>query len=329
MATLEKNSRTAGTGQAPFPEGLNDLSNLVVGQVSPVRSSTKSPENGLVSLSHELRNLLTALNLYSELLAEPGVLNNPYRHMAGEIKLIAQAGRSLLDTLNRLPATPGAQASLSPSRTTGSAYSADGCKDRTGHASNSIVSEHRLAPVLDSCLPLLANLAGPQIHVHLECASDHGCLPLSSEDLTLILVNLVRNAAEAMPAGGGVWIAIEPAVEGGNGSAKYARIVVEDDGPGIPVKARGHLFESGYTTKQTSLPNDQVIVQERHGLGLAIVRQQVENAGGVIHVRSASARGGARFEIRIPVGTLKGATKVAGKRNTELQRPVTDKKEAE
>jgi signal transduction histidine kinase len=329
MATLEKQSRAAGIGQVGSPEGLNDLPNLVGRQGSPGMRSEKSPENGLASFSHELRNLLTALNLYSELLAEPGVLSNPYRHMAGEIKLIAQAGRSLLNTLNRLQAYVGAYASHSPSQTTDAASSADGCKHEIGHASNGIVSEHQLAPVLDSCLPLLANLAGPQIHVHLECAKETGCLPFSSEDLTLILVNLVRNAAEAMPAGGGVWIAIQPNVEGDNGSANYARIVVEDDGPGIPVKARGHLFESGYTTKQTSLPNDQTIARERHGLGLAIVRQQVESAGGVIQVRSASVRGGARFEIRIPVTTIKGATKVADELNSESQTPTTDKKEAE
>ena len=47
----------------------------------------------------------------------------------------------------------------------------------------------------------------------------------------MILVNLVRNAAEAMPGGGGVWIAIQPAVKACNGTAKCARIVVEDDGP--------------------------------------------------------------------------------------------------
>jgi signal transduction histidine kinase len=315
MATLAKSSGTVDTGGTGSPRGLNSVSQSVGRMTSSVKGS---PENGPAGVSHELRNLLTALNLYSGLLAEPGVLTHSHRHMAEEIKLIAQAGKSLLDTLNRLPKSAAPQGDA-PSLT--ASQNPDGPVCRTdGYATSGIVFEHQLAVVLDSCLPLLANLAGPRVHVHLRCAKNHGCLPLNSEDLTLILVNLVRNAAEAMPTGGGIWIAIQPAVQAGNGTAKCARIVVEDDGPGIPVKARAHLFESGFTTKKSSLQNDQVVMRERHGLGLAIVRRQVESAGGVIQAGLTSARGGARFEIRIPFPTIKGATKVADERDNELQR---------
>ena len=271
------------------------------------------PVNGLAGVSHELRNLLTALNLYSELLAEPGVLANPHCHMAEEIRLIANAGKSLLDRMNQL----SMPASVTPPSSARDTPALDG-GDVHGHATGMVV-ENQLASVLDSCLPILAHLAGPQVHVHLKCTRNHGCLPLSSEDLTLILVNLVRNAAEAMPHGGGVWIAIQPVAKDGQGYGKYARIVVEDDGPGISAKARAHLFEGGYTTKK-SLNKDQADAREHHGLGLAIVRRQVESAGGVIQVRAASTRGGARFEIRIPFAAIQPATKVAGKRDHELQR---------
>ena len=184
---------------------------------SGAQSAERLPANGLAGVSHELRNLLTALNLYSELLAEPGVLADPHCHMAEEIKLIANAGKSLLDRMNQL----SMPASVTPASSARDIPALDG-GDVHGHASGMVV-ENQLAPVLDSCLPILAHLAGPQVHVHLKCARNHGYLPMSSEDLTLILVNLVRNAAEAMPHGGGVWIAIQPAVKRRPGSCANTR----------------------------------------------------------------------------------------------------------
>ena len=309
MASLAKNSGTAAKARAVSAreQGFHAEKAGDSAAASPERLL----EGGVAAASHELRNLLTALNLYSDLLAEPGVLTMRYRHMAEEIKLIAQAGKGLLDTLSGVPRGVDVADRVGEIP---SFMEMDGARRASG-----MVSEHQLAPVLDSCLPLLAHLAGPQVHVHLKCARNHGSLPLSQEDLTMILVNLVRNAAEAMPGGGGIWIAIQPALENCNGTSKCARIVVEDDGPGIPARVRAHLFESGFTTKKASISTDRVMAKEHHGLGLAIVRRQVESAGGVIQALPASARGGARFEIRIP-GNRQGATKVADRQNRESQR---------
>jgi signal transduction histidine kinase len=321
VAILTKNRETVSKGRlGSF--GSPDRVGESAGPKGEELEAESSRANGLAGLSHELRNLLTALNLYSELLAEPGVLTLPHRHMAEEIKLITRAGKCLLDTMNRLPEP----ASGVPLQSVSDILAASAGDDASGQMT-AIVSEHQLAPVLDSCLPLLAHLAGPQVHVHLRCARNHGSLPISSEDLTLILVNLVRNAVEAMPCGGGVWIAIQPAVKSAHGPAKCARIVVEDDGPGIPVKVRAHLFDGGYTTKK-SFHEDQKVGLEHHGLGLAIVRRQVESAGGVIHL-AASGRGGARFEIRIPVPAIKVQPKLQMSGTTNCKEQTTHKKEPE
>lgn len=316
MVSLAKNSGSGTKGRTGSSHRPGFLPEKANGENSLASGPAKLPESGVAGVSHELRNLLTALNLYSDLLAEPGVLTVPYSHMAEEIKLIAQAGKTLLDKLNRVPAADSRAVTAECKE----ALPAPSSERNGAEDANGMVTEQQLAPVLDSCLPLLAHLAGPQVHVHLKCARNHGNLPLSQEDLTMILVNLVRNAAEAMPGGGGVWIAIQPAVQGCDGTSKCARIVVEDDGPGIPLDVRAHLFESGFTTKKPSVSSDIAVAGEHHGLGLAIVRRQVESAGGVIQARPASTHGGARFEIRIPVGNHQGATKVAGKRNGESQR---------
>ena len=325
MASLTKNPGAGAKSRAVSPQGTSFISEQLERKVSSVQRHGKLPEGGLPGVSHELRNLLTALNLYSELLAEPGVLTLPHRHMAEEIKLIAKAGKRLLDALNRIPFISAVQES-----TVADAVETpiSGGEDGAGQV-NGMVSERHLAPILDSCLPLLAHLAGPQVHVHLKCTRNHGSFPLSSEDLTMILVNLVRNSAEAMPGGGGVWIAIQPVAKNCNGTAKYARIVVEDDGPGIPVKVRAHLFESGFTTKQSAFCTDRAVAPEHHGLGLAIVRRQVESAGGVIQARQPSAKGGARFEIRIPFVPIKVQRKLQKSGATICKEQITGAKEPE
>ncbi len=150
---------------------------------------------------------------------------------------------------------------------------------------------------------LLSALAGPSVGLTMD--ADGGARPvrLTGEDLTRVLVNLVKNAAEAMPAGGRIHIGLceRPAAEG---SAACMVLKIEDNGPGIPEDALEKIFTSGYTTHGQGNGKDERASGgwplSHRGLGLAIARSIVETAGGRI---SASNReqGGARFEIELPV----------------------------
>jgi signal transduction histidine kinase len=150
---------------------------------------------------------------------------------------------------------------------------------------------------------LLAALAGPSIGLTMDADGCARPVRLTGEDLTRVLVNLVKNAAEAMPAGGRVHIALSelPAAEG---SAACMVLKIEDNGPGIPEEAFQKIFASGYTTHGRGHGKDERgnggWPLSHRGLGLAIARSIVETAGGRI---SASNReqGGARFEIELPV----------------------------
>ncbi len=109
-------------------------------------------------------------------------------------------------------------------------------------------------------------------------------LPLvraDAEQVKRALINLVDNAITATPAGGRVRIA--GGVAGGN-----ARLVVEDDGPGIPESERSRVFDPTYSTKARG-----------SGLGLAIVaRIAFEHAG---HVRvEENDPHGCRFLLEWP-----------------------------
>ena len=103
-------------------------------------------------------------------------------------------------------------------------------------------------------------------------------------EIEQVLVNLLRNAFESRDAG--VSVEVETRAEDG-----VARIVVSDDGAGIPVAASAQIWEPFYSTKLASGGT---------GLGLAICRRIISEHGGEIR-REDRPGGGTRFVVDLPV----------------------------
>lgn len=102
------------------------------------------------------------------------------------------------------------------------------------------------------------------------------------------VVNLVENALRYTPKGGTVTVT----VDGGAGDAgPEAVLVVEDSGPGIAAEERDKVFERFYRVPGTP--------GEGSGIGLSIVREVVDGAGGRL-LLGAAAAGGLRVEMRLP-----------------------------
>jgi signal transduction histidine kinase len=99
-------------------------------------------------------------------------------------------------------------------------------------------------------------------------------LHLDEAQVRQALLNLLRNAREAMPQGGQVAVRLLDAADGG------VDLMVEDEGVGMPAATRERLFEPFFTTKQHGT-----------GLGLAITRQIAEAHGGHIRVESREPKG--------------------------------------
>jgi signal transduction histidine kinase len=254
---------------------------------APFASETLVDSTGVAALSHDVRNILSAFSLYCDLLAEPEVLAPQYQHYAQELRLVANAGGSLLD---RLTSLGSGGRSLSSSLLTR--------RSLQRLPEGRLNSEERIlnaAAELDRCRTMLAAIAGPSVHVQVISQTYAGPLPITREDLTRILLNLVRNASEAMPGGGNVRITLASAA----GSVSHVTLIVEDDGPGISETEIERVFESGFTTKRAVAGKASWLAPETHGLGLAIVRSLVEAAGGSIAASSPKGQG-ARFEIVLP-----------------------------
>jgi signal transduction histidine kinase len=104
---------------------------------------------------------------------------------------------------------------------------------------------------------------------------------VDSDRIEQVMLNLIRNASDAMPGGGTIVITTRT-----RGDA--VTVSVRDEGSGIAAEMRDHLFTPFNTTKKTG-----------NGLGLAICRQIVVDHGGSIDVESPAGCG-ATFNVVLP-----------------------------
>jgi two-component system nitrogen regulation sensor histidine kinase NtrY len=121
------------------------------------------------------------------------------------------------------------------------------------------------------------------VRIDQSLAADVPAVRIDPEQIRRVFINLVDNAVEAMNRSGR--ILLETSRDRTNSAV---RIVIGDDGPGIPAAEREKLFLPYYSTKGRG-----------SGLGLAIVRRIVAEHGGSIEVSDNAPRG-TRFTIELP-----------------------------
>jgi signal transduction histidine kinase len=271
-------------------------------------------------LAHDLRNVMASLELCAEVLAQPGVLVPEHAYLAGEIRSVADASIGLLRQMGRLAEREiGAGTALPPAA-----------------AQRIEPGRSRVATALTRMERLLAAVAGPHVHLQIACAPCWGRLAIPAADLERVLVNLVRNASDAMPEGGRIRIAAQMAggqsfAAGAAGlplrTADSVMITVQDDGPGIPAALATRIFEPGFSTRNPEAASPQGVrrracsagagkqpdaaSEPRRGLGLAIARDLVESCGGTLKL--ARSTRGARFEIELPLTNVTDAPASSGR----------------
>jgi two-component system NtrC family sensor kinase len=215
-------------------------------------------------LAHEINNPLSGILTYAKLLhkwidSEDGGKNH-HRDICDSLDLIASESRRCGDLVKNL---------LTFSRTT-----------------PINLQPTNLNQVIDRALRLIQHqLDLGAIQVQLDLDPELPLITCDGAQIEQVVLALMMNALDAMPQGGNLWVTTKL-----NREDNAVRIVVRDDGCGIPPEILPRLFEPFLTTKETG---------RGVGLGLAISRSILERHNGDIEVQSEIGRG-TTFTVTLP-----------------------------
>ncbi len=137
----------------------------------------------------------------------------------------------------------------------------------------------RLGPIVERALALLQprlDRKGVQVANHLEEITLHA----DPDQVLQVVINLLLNALQAVPPGRGIIT-----LQGGRDAAGRPRLVVADNGPGIPPEILGRIFDPFVS-----------LAEEGTGLGLAIVQSLLRQNGAKVEAESTPGQG-SRFIV--------------------------------
>ncbi|PZR07557.1 MAG: histidine kinase [Archangium gephyra] len=207
-------------------------------------------------LAHEIKNPLTPIRMSLETLlaaSQRGPLDERFH------RLFSESARAVLEEVDRLKRIV----------------------DEFSQFARLPKPELKAQDLADVVQPIMA-LYGPHDGITFDVQLERGAhARIDRDQLTQVLVNLLKNAEEAMAGRTG---AIHVRVKGG----AEAVVEIEDEGPGIPAELKARLFEPYVTTKPQGT-----------GLGLAIAQRIIQEHGGRLEVTDGTS-GGALFRVSLP-----------------------------
>lgn len=224
---------------------------------------TRLRDDFVSSVSHELRTPLTQIRVMSELLAEGGFKSAPEEERAREvIRREALRLTTLVDNVLQFARMRRAPVAL-PVRVL---------------ALGDVITE-----ACDALVPLSA-ARGVRLEVR---SADRIRVEADRDAVVQILRNLLENAIKYGPEGQTVRVGVE-ATDG------VARLVVEDQGPGVPLAERERIWQP-----YQRLARDRRAAGAGTGLGLSVVAELSALLRGRAWVEDATG-GGARFVVELP-----------------------------
>ena len=131
-------------------------------------------------------------------------------------------------------------------------------------------------------------LGGLQISIKLDLDKELGSVRTDRDRLKQVVINLLKNAIEAVMPSGSIKVKTRGRIRMDNGD--YIEITIMDNGPGIPE----HIYKNLFKPVQTSKGADH------SGLGLNIVSKLVSEMGGKISCRTTTGKGTV-FQLLLPM----------------------------
>ncbi len=236
---------------------------LVLHDVSNFKRLEKVKNEFIATASHDLRNPLTSIKGYSQLIQQMGPLNEYQLDFAKRIQRGAEHMAELVENMLSL--------------------------------ANMDLDAEQKREILDvnSMVVKLADEFKPQAQAKQQALT----LTLTDDSLTVqceplkieqALRNLIGNAIKYTPNDGAITLSVER-------DAQKVNIKIQDTGYGIPASDLPHIFERFYRVRNNG--HDDI---EGNGLGLAIVKSVIEQHGGRVNVESEVGKGSC-FSILFPV----------------------------
>lgn len=148
-----------------------------------------------------------------------------------------------------------------------------------------------LAKIVDETMELLSReMRKYRVLVEVQVSPTVSKAMASGNQIQRVLINLLVNARQAMPDGGGITVTLED-----DASSEEVVLTVRDTGSGIPREQLPHIFDPFFTTKEG--PDETG--KGGTGLGLAACKEIIDAHDGRIRVESSVGKGTA-FIIRLP-----------------------------
>ncbi|WP_240359004.1 ATP-binding protein [Pyxidicoccus trucidator] len=248
--------------------------------------ATRSREETLAIVSHDLRSPLTTISAAAELLQRAlggDERDARMRKQTDSIRRSVSRMNRLVGDLLDLASIDSGSLSLEP----------------RPHLAEELVQEVR-----ETFEPQAAEKG---VTLQTDIASDLPPVPCDKGRILQVLGNLISNAVKFTPPGGSVRVRAEP--EPGTGSVRFS---VADTGPGIPPEAQPHIFDRYWHAAQKR--------REGHGLGLSIAKGIVEGHGGHIQLESPPGAG-STFSFALPLTWQTKAVVPAASRATRPAPP--------
>jgi two-component system, cell cycle sensor histidine kinase and response regulator CckA len=243
-------------------------------------------------IAHDFNNLLTVILGFSEFLIEQLPADEPPHRDASEIRMAAQRATRLTKQLLAF--------------------------------SRQQVLERRvidLVGALSEMQPMIERLIGEDVQFAFNHAKPPQLVLMDPGQFEQIVMNLVINARDAMPAGGRLTVFVDrtriDSIEASELEIKpgtYVMLAVSDTGEGIDTDTLEHIFEPFFTTKEPGSGT---------GLGLSTVFGIVHQSGGAIDVNSV-VKQGTTFRVYFPLsGAAAADQEKTSPRNAVRERTST------